>query len=115
MKIIDLFNDIANNKEVPKRIKYQDKIYKYDEIYHEYYYEESKNCRKVFSRTVTFYNDDLKNGLNDEVEIIEDKPKFEIDSNGYIHTLNGSWKARKMDIEFAKAVNYLLEKSDSNG
>lgn len=40
------------------------------------------------------------------------KPSFQIDDNGYIHTLNGSWKARKMDIEIIKGLNYLLKKEE---
>ncbi len=47
--------------------------------------------------------------LSLEIEILEDKPKFEINENGYIHTNNGAWKGRKMDIEFAKTLNYLIE------
>lgn len=106
MKIIELLNKIANDEEVPKKIKYDGQIYTYS------------NCRY---KTQDGYSDLLgtKNMfysgvLNYEVEIIEDKPKFEVDEKGFIHTNSGAWKGRKIDIEFAKTLNWLIEKSSSN-
>ncbi|MCI9434058.1 MAG: hypothetical protein HFI86_02115 [Bacilli bacterium] len=111
MKIIDLLN--TNDK--PKKIQYKNYIWILDEnsLY------DNKDIAidldvYISSVQVCDLGRNLIDVLNDEVEIIEDKPRFEIDDTGYIHTNNGAWKGRKMDIEFAKAINYLLEKSDKS-
>lgn len=79
IKIIDLLSKIANGEEVPKRIKFKNIIYKFNESCHQYY-EEGK--RSYFSNKLKydgnieweFYED----YLNDEVEIIEDKEDINI-------------------------------------
>lgn len=74
MKVIDLYNKIANGEEVPEKIKVDDKYYYYDETdYAEFY------------RYRTILEDDVLTdyvNLNDEVEIIEEDKKIEkIDYN----------------------------------
>lgn len=70
IKIIDLLNKIANGEEVPKKV-----IYKRDTF--EYYSANRAGIRYVCGS----YNGDYKylmwciNDLNDEVEIVEQKPK----------------------------------------
>lgn len=68
MKIIDLLNKIANGEEVPKKIKYNNKIYSAKgnaiENFVDYCSEEDEWC---FNHYVRYEN------LNDEVEIIEEK------------------------------------------
>jgi len=72
MKIIDLLNKIANGEEVPKKIKYNDKIYiakgNVIENFVDYCSDEDEWC---FNHYVRYEN------LNDEVEIIEDNKKIE--------------------------------------
>ena len=67
MKIIDLLNKIANNEEVPKKIKWLGQIYEYSN-FNRFYYQNSWSM----------YRDFYKEGncLNDEVEIIEDPKKI---------------------------------------
>lgn len=111
MKVIDLLNKIANNEEVPKKIKYKNKIYfrtwsdyMGDEPIDEYYYDSEENS----------WNEELSLKLDDEIEIIEEKPK----KIAKIPTLtyDGSSKAMKIHIlkshleKTIEAVNYLLEK-----
>lgn len=43
------------------------------------------------------------------VEEQEKIDKLEIDENGFIHTNNGTWKGRKLDVAFAEAINKLVE------
>lgn len=64
MKIIDLFNKIAKGEEVPKRIKYKDEIYFYDNYLKEYGHGSEG--------WMTYLSDDFNIGtiLNDEVEVI---------------------------------------------
>ena len=68
MKIIDLLNKIANGEEVPKKIKYKEKIFIY-----------CSNTRKYYNENIDlfleFYSGEL---LNDEVEIIEEQQDIDI-------------------------------------
>lgn len=70
MKVIDLLNKIANGEEVPKKIKYKDKIFIY-----------CSNTRKYYNENIDlfleFYSGEL---LNDEVEIIEEQEEIDIQS-----------------------------------
>ncbi len=107
MKVIDLLNKIAKGEEVPEKIKYNTKIYNWDEDAY-LHYEDEYTPEEAFLEGI---RTDMV--LNDEVEIIEEKPKkieecksyedFEgIDD--YIEHLRD--KINKL----IKAVNYLLEK-----
>lgn len=73
MKIIDLLVKIANNEEVPKIIKYQDKYYEYDDKEQDYFcIDKDENLFEFFFcslRTSDF--------INDKVEIIEENEKIE--------------------------------------
>ena len=75
IKIIDLLNKIANNEEVPKKIKYKDNVYylgKNMVDLHTYQTEGSNNTRKL---SLIINNEYLN--LNDYVEIIEEPKKIE--------------------------------------
>lgn len=71
MKVIDLLNKIANGEELPKKIKYNNKIYSAKgnaiENFVDYCSEEDEWC---FNHYVRYEN------LNDEVEIIEEENKI---------------------------------------
>ena len=81
IKIIDLLNKIANNEEVPKKIKYKNNVYylgKNMVDLHTYQTEGSNTTRKL---SLIIDNEYLN--LNDYVEIIEEPKKIEkIKSNG---------------------------------
>ena len=81
IKIIDLLNKIANDEEVPKKIKYKDNVYylgKNIVDLHTYQTEGSNTTRKL---SLIIDNEYLN--LNDYVEIIEEPKKIEkIKSNG---------------------------------
>lgn len=68
IKVIDLLNKIANDEEVPKKIKWLGKIYEYSCI-DRFYYQNS------WSMYRDFYTEG--NCLNDEVEIIEEDKRIE--------------------------------------
>ena len=75
IKIIDLLNKIANNEEVPKKIKWENIIYaysEYDKDYLEYPFsnEEYKGLFDMRDNILTQF-------LNNEVEIIEESKKIE--------------------------------------
>lgn len=68
IKIIDLLNMISKGEELPKKIKYDDKIYYMvgNNDYENYEYEETPTL--LFAVGSTSY-------INDDIEIIEDTPK----------------------------------------
>ena len=68
IKIITLFNKIANNEKVPKKIKFRGETYYYSDA-DKFYYQNG------FSMYRDFYWGG--NCLNDEVEIIEEEKEIE--------------------------------------
>ncbi len=70
-KIIDILIKIANNEEVPKKIKYQDKIWEYKEYNSDYKNEDIYLFEYLFKRLNTKYF------INYGVEIIEEDKKIE--------------------------------------
>ena len=113
MKVIDLLNKIANNEEVPKKIKYKEEIYNYfegaDEVVKLYMLDE---------QDIGWFDSQFLQ-LDTEFEIIEEKPKKieEIyhccmeSENPEIQVIvdNINFMSDKIN-ELQKAVNYLLEK-----
>ena len=82
MKIIDLLNKIANGEEVPKKIKYKNKIYEwkeYDVCYGKIVTKKGwvKELGYVAEENRTyFYLKHCYQDLNDEVEILEEEKKI---------------------------------------
>lgn len=71
MKVIDLLNKIANG-EAPEKIKYDEDIYTYNKYLRDYEYFETGE-----DKYYSFIEHKICeiNVLNEEVEVIEDKPK----------------------------------------
>lgn len=69
MKIIDLLINIANGEGVPNKIKHLGKEYIYDFNIQDYRCNDTLLFNTLFSKYRTGYF------INDEVEIIEEKPK----------------------------------------
>lgn len=75
IKVIELFNRINENKNIPEKIKYHDIEYKYDEDMQEYY-----ACKE--SRTTYFFYNVIEHKwawLDTEIEILEDEDEEKID------------------------------------
>lgn len=106
IKVIDLLNKIANGEEVPKKIRYKDKIFIYANGTKKYYNEN-------IDLFLEFYSGEL---LNDEVEVIEeqqdidiqsiDKLRIEIDNNGI---------ASKIINQLVQAVKQLDSEINNGG
>lgn len=115
MRIIDILNKIANGEEVPKKIKYDARIMEYDHNKQDYNgYYSNGNGNWLFQYLFDKCRD-TKHFINDEVEIIEERPK-NIEAINYLEHLGidlSEAVCQKIN-ELAKAVNYLLEK-DNNG
>ena len=71
LRIIDLINKIANNEELPKKIKYDDVIWDYDYTIGDYINEDKF---KALIESL-FWGNITHSFINDEVEIIEEEPK----------------------------------------
>lgn len=91
IKMIDLLNKIANNEEVPKKIRYFGQIYEYSEEMKFYY-------QNRFSMYRDFYAEG--NCLNDEVEIIEEDKKIE-----FLRTTTND----KVLVEFKDKINEVID------
>lgn len=70
IRVIDLLNKIANNEELPKKIKYKNNIYEYDG-------ETQNYCSPINMIWDFLIGKDIVALLNDEVEIIEEPKKIE--------------------------------------
>lgn len=107
MKIIDLFIKIANGEDVPKKIKYRNKIWKYSPFVQDYFlenYVEYLFAGLRLSDTEVF--------LNQKVEVIEeddDEIKKIIIGEKTLGFSNGEWTARNMDKAFAIKINELID------
>lgn len=124
MKIIDLLNKIANGKEVPKGIRYKCENWFYDEKNQDYI----NNDSSTFLLSDLFTDDIITCFINDEVEIIEDKPKIDnilIQKNREVTGMKDSFvegmlnhfydmdlEVREKMNEIIKVVNELIEKDD---
>lgn len=73
IKVIDLFNKIANGEEVPKKLRYNFKTYFYDSETQDYC--DWDNTYGLFSDYLE-NNYGLSNCLNDEIEILEEEKKI---------------------------------------
>lgn len=105
MKIIDLLNKIANGEEVPKKIKWHDKVWIRDFEGAYYYYEEGADY---------LFMDDIGNTtwLNKEVEIIEEDKKIEkinIDEDGGDTGINGEYMPYKQFRVIAYKINEIID------
>ena len=113
MKVIDLLNKITKG-EIPKKIKYRNATYIYDEKQEDYGF--------FFIDHYEYLLDDIRiiSQLNNEVEIIEDKPKHieelkEFDFGTFkgmtpYEVFEATMEEYKKFNELRKAVNYLLDK-----
>ena len=100
MKIIDLLNKIAKDEEIPKKIKFENDIYEY----------ENKECGYVREENGIYYMfmNEIGNWyLNDEVEILEEEKKIpEKINNGYTkQSIVDMKEARFNSNDMAKICN----------
>lgn len=104
MKVIDLLNKIVNGEEAPKKIKYRERIFDYDDI--DYF---NTDIGYLFERYT------LLEILNDEIEILEDKKidKLNILDSGWHKFLNETenydLELNKKEYEIVKKINEIIE------
>ena len=122
MKIIDLLNKIANNEEVPKKIKIRGIIYKFTEIFTKNltFADRGSNINNAYENDFENYWLDCAR-INEEVEILDEPKKIEKITvrEKTLGFPQGEWTARNMDKAFAIKINELIDevnklKGDSN-
>ena len=94
MKVIDLLNKIANDEEIPKKIKFDNRFYIFDKAKDNYY--ENETC-SINWDYVSLHC------LNEEVEILEDKEDKDIP---LISELIGIYNPFDDDHIIDKQLNY---------
>lgn len=123
MKVINLYLDVFNKKELPKTIKVHGETFELTEDWGENSWYRNIVNRKGIEESI---NRSLEFVLNLEVEIIEEKQKkideLSIkdnclkDERGYYCSLNKHTKVIAMKLnEVIETLNCLLEKSEDNG
>lgn len=109
IKVIELYERLAKQENMPDKIKYCNDIYYLciDSLANVFYYETNKG----FQLMITINS---VQALNREVEILEDKEEIEeikLDDNNYIVTDNGTnLKGRAIDITFVNKINEIIDK-----
>lgn len=106
--IIQLLNKIANEEEVPKKIIFQDREYKYirDDDNDFIYIDEDHIKIHLFNDL-----DYITNMLNDEVEIIEEQEEINIQAIKENNSTNARADVNQENINILiKAVKYLDNK-----
>ena len=102
MKIIELLNRIANDEDIPKKIKYRDKIWEYQSTImgkcYQYYSSFCEDWRRLEDEII------LEECLNDEVEIIEEKKEIEEFKTNYT--------CSELDFEIIDKINELVRISN---
>lgn len=106
IKVIDLLNKMANNEELPKKIKYIGYIFEYDTNHERY---EAYIGEEMY--TLNYYVN-IDEDLTYEVEIIEEEKKLPEklgkieDNDGYIDQYDVIKIGRKVD----EIIDYLESK-----
>ena len=83
MKVIDLLNRIADGIDIPLQIKYDNDIWKYDEMTRDYLLIDKSGEEYLICEELN-----LMYALNEEVEVIEEDKKIEKYNTGLD---NGKW------------------------
>ena len=103
---------LVKDGKVPKRIIYDKYVYQWNNIIKNYE-------REIDINTTLNWDYIAIEGLNDEVEILEEEKKIPekitINDNGTIGFPNGEWTARNMDKAFAMKINSIIDYLKSKG
>ena len=126
MKVIDLLNKIANGEEVPRKIKYNKKIYEWKEYDCGYQKKEKIDWIKEWgyvaevNRTYFYLKHCFKN-LNDEVEIIEEEKKipekleYEVKFEKGELVINGFTFDYEQKLQIIITINEIIDYLKSKG
>lgn len=103
MKVIDIFKNIADGKEVPKKIKFNHKTYIYKPEWKDYASEENMG---LFVDVISS-SYQITKMLNEEVEVLEeDKEIEEIKLDGQLII---EWNLSQIETKINEIINKLNE------
>lgn len=107
MKVIDLLNKIANNEEIPKKIKWNNFVWQQDELEEKDYFKirEDGMLDILFG---DYLHGSLILSLDDEVEIIEEKKIEELP----YYSLKKIQKAKNQEEWIEERISLLEERAD---
>ncbi len=106
IKVIELLNKIANNEQMPKKVKFGDDILSYDVDVEDYMGISKTGSGSFFN--YLFVNNATSLFINEEVEILEDEEKINIqeielaglksfvDADGKIDNVNLAYKYNEL-------------------
>lgn len=107
MKIIELLNKIADGEKVPKKIKFQNLIYEYQEDTQDYF-----NGKTSEYITEGFSTEDNRQFLNIEIEVIEEPKELpdKIDEIENINIAEEQIPKKEIISKVNKIIDYLKDK-----
>lgn len=125
MKIIDLLNKIANEEEMPKKIRVKNHIWAYEKGFKQY---KNDNFQELLKFLLGYYKEDgfsftLYGALNCEVELIEDE--IDIDNINAYKLMEAPYMAqclrgnqfdtsaellKQSELEIVEKINKLVDK-----
>ena len=78
IKVIELFDIIAKGIDIPTKVEYRQKIYKFDSEVMDYISPDDETCLSL----IVIGDDNFGETLNREVEILEDEEEIDIEEIG---------------------------------
>lgn len=106
IKVIELLNRMNENENIPKKIKYNDIEYTYDENMQEY-------CACNEGRTIYFFYNVVEHKwawLDTEVEILEDEEKIDIEKLDLSAEAIYDQDSKTIATENRFAINKIIDK-----
>lgn len=108
IKVIELINKVYANLDVPEKVKYKDKKYKYNKVTEDY---ESEDGEWLFPKMIKSFG----RWTEKEVEILEDEEEINIEEieelqifgDSTVYDYNDIDRNRKVINELVKAVKQL--------
>ena len=107
IKIIDLLNRIYNKDNIPQRIIYNNRTWKYSDIYNDF---KDENNNYLFGNIMARYSDTC-DFLKSEVEIIEEDKNIEKLDNRNYDEINKIYCGKKAlgEAEIVDKINEIID------
>lgn len=104
IKVIELFNKIANNEKMPKKIKWEKDILTYEEDVQDYMGISKTGSGSFFN--YLFVNNATALFINDEAEILEDEEEIDIQD---IEENKTGIKFEKTELFTSEGLNFYFD------
>jgi len=104
IKVIELFDIIAKGIDIPIKVEYKQKIYKFDSDVMDYVSPVDDTCLSL----IVIGADNFKESLNNEVEILEGEEEIEeLDKDG---TFRNNQISHQSFIDVQNKINEIIKK-----